>query len=199
MSENDAMNPSEASALFGRTDRELWLVTAQAGTRRGGLIATFVSQASIVPELPRVLVGLAKQHHTWEIVEAGGAFAMHLLGERHVEWVWRFGLSSGRDADKFLGLEVRQGVTSSPLLDVTLGWLDCKVEARLDTGDRTVYLAEVIDGQVKGDEPPLTIKRLLQLAPADKREDLKRQMQQDAAVDAAAIRAWRQRLTRSAP
>jgi flavin reductase (DIM6/NTAB) family NADH-FMN oxidoreductase RutF len=197
--ETDAMNLIAASTLFGRTDRELWLVTAQAGSRRGGLIATFVSQASIVPAFPRVMVGLAKHHHTWEIVEAGGAFALHLLGERHVEWVWRFGLSAGRDGDKFVGLEVRQGVTNSPLLEDTLGWLDCKVEATLDTGDRTVYLAEVIDAQVMGDEPPLTLKRLLQLASEDKREQLKRLMQRDAAVDAVAIRTWRQRLTRSVP
>jgi flavin reductase (DIM6/NTAB) family NADH-FMN oxidoreductase RutF len=199
ISETEAMNPGAAATVFGRTDRELWLVTAQAGSRRSGLIATFVSQASIVPDLPRVLVGLAKQHYTWDIIEASGAFALHLLGERLVEWVWQFGLSSGRDGDKFLGLEVRQGATKSPLLDDALGWLDCKVEATLDTGDRAVCLAEVIDGQVKGDEPPLTLKQLLQLAPADKRDEMKRQMQQDAAVDAAAIRAWRQRLKRSDP
>jgi hypothetical protein len=51
------------ASLFARTDRELWLLTAAARGRRGGLIATFVSQASIVPDLPRVLVGLAKQHY----------------------------------------------------------------------------------------------------------------------------------------
>jgi flavin reductase (DIM6/NTAB) family NADH-FMN oxidoreductase RutF len=184
------MNPTAATALFARTDRELWLVTSQAAGRRGGLIATFVSQASIVPELPRVLVGLAKQHHTCEIVEASGAFALHLLGERHIEWVWRFGLSSGRDGDKFAGLPVRPG--KCPLLDDALGWLQCQVEAKLDTGDRTIYLAEVVDGQSNGDDKPLTVQRLLQLAPAGQRAELRRQMQRDAAVDAEALRAWRQ-------
>ena len=47
------MNSAAASALFRRLDREIWVVTARAGEGRGGLIATFVSQASIVPELPR--------------------------------------------------------------------------------------------------------------------------------------------------
>ncbi len=184
------MNPTAAALLFARTAPELWLVTAQAGSRRGGLIATFVNSASIVPALPRVLVGLAKQHHTAALVEASGAFALHLLGERHVEWVWRFGLSSGRDGDKFAGLTPRPG--NSPVLDEALGWLACKVEAKLDTGDRTAYLAEVIDGQSTGDEPPLTLDRLLELAPAARREELQRQMLRDAAVDAEAIRTWRQ-------
>src|SRR5437660_1430678 len=89
------VNSEAAAALFRKLDRELWLVTASAGGRRGGLIATFVSQASIVPELPRTILGLAKQHHTWGLIEASGVFALHLMGEEQLDWVWRFGLQSG--------------------------------------------------------------------------------------------------------
>jgi flavin reductase (DIM6/NTAB) family NADH-FMN oxidoreductase RutF len=181
-----------ASALVARLDPAIWLVTAQAGSRRGGLIATFVNPASIVPELPRVVVGLAKQHYTWQLVEAGGSFALHLLGERHIDLVWRFGLSSARQTDKFSGLTVLPGVTASPLLADVLGWMQCKVESKLDTGDRTLYLAEVIGGQLESDDPPLTVSRMVELAPPDRRAELKRRMEFDAAVDAAAIRAWRQ-------
>ena len=81
------------ASLFARTDRQLWLLTAAAGGRRGGLIATFVGQASIVPDLPRVVVGIARQHHTHELVEASSAFALHLLGEEHLDRVWRFGFA----------------------------------------------------------------------------------------------------------
>jgi flavin reductase (DIM6/NTAB) family NADH-FMN oxidoreductase RutF len=180
-----------ATALFALLDKELWLVTARAGERRGGLIATFVSQASIVPELPRILVGLAKQHYTWELVEAGGAFALHLLGEENLDWVWRFGMQSGRDQDKLSGLSFRAGVTGSPLLADALGWLDCRVESRLDTGDRTVCLAEVVQAELTRSEPPLTLKRLLQLALPEQLRALKEQMDRDSAVDRQAIRNWR--------
>jgi flavin reductase (DIM6/NTAB) family NADH-FMN oxidoreductase RutF len=187
------MDLTAASTLFAWLDRELWLVTAQAGPRRGGLIATFVNQATIVPDMPRMLVGLARQHHTWELVEASGAFALHLIGEPHLDWVWRFGLESGRHRDKFAGLPVRTGETGSPLLEGAVGWLDCRVEDRLDTGDRTVYLAEVVQSQVGDFAAPLTQKRLLELAPPDRLAELKRQRHHDAHVDAEAIRAWRQR------
>src|SRR4051794_9615620 len=137
------MDSAAASELFRRLDRELWVVTAGSGERRGGLIAAVVNQAAIVPHLPRVLVGLAKRHYTWELVEAGGAFGLHLLAEEHLDWVWRFGLHSGRDRDKLAGLSTRPGASGAPLLTDALAWLDCRVESRLDTGDRTVYLAEV--------------------------------------------------------
>ncbi len=185
------MDDTAPSTLFARIDRELWLVTAATGGRRGGLIATFVNEASIVADLPRMLVGLAKQHHTHELIEASGAFALHLLGEGQLDWVWRFGLQSGRSADKFAGLDVGTAATGSPILKNALGWLDCRVEERLDGGDRTVYLAEVVQSRVTHFTQPLTFQRLLQLAPADRLRELKRQRHADADVDAAAVRAWR--------
>src|SRR5262245_56568053 len=185
------MDATAASTLFAQLDREIWLVTACAGARRGGLAATSVSQASIVPELPRVLVGLAKQHRTWELVEASGAFGLSLLSEEHLHLVWRFGLRSGRDFDKLEDLPIHTATTGSPLLMDCLGWLDCRVEDRLDTGDRTIYLAEVVQAEVLRAATPLTTKRMVQASPVEKLRDLKEQMLRDGAVDAAAIRAWR--------
>lgn len=182
-----------SAAVFAQLDRELWLVTAQAGSRRGGLIATFVNQASIVPELPRVVVGLAKHHHTWELIEASGAFALHLLGEEHLDLVWRFGLSSGRDHDKLAGLDVRTGATGSPILSDALAWLACRVETQLDTGDRTIYLAEVVQGEVLRATLPLTARRMVELAPPERMAMLKEQMANDSALDANAIHDWRRR------
>jgi flavin reductase (DIM6/NTAB) family NADH-FMN oxidoreductase RutF len=185
------MDVTAASTLFAWLDREIWLVTAQAEGRRGGLIATFVNQATIVPEMPRMLVGLARQHHTWELVERSGAFALHLLSEHQLEWVWQFGLETGRGRDKLAGLRYRTLSTGSPVLEDAVGWLDCRVEGRLDTGDRTVYLAEVVQGGVTHFAPPLTVRRLAQLAPPARLAELKRQMHHDSEVDAEAIRQWR--------
>jgi flavin reductase (DIM6/NTAB) family NADH-FMN oxidoreductase RutF len=180
-----------AASLFTRTDRELWLLTAAAGGRRGGLIATFVSEASIVPDLPRVVVGIAKQHHTHALIEAAGAFALHLIGEGHLDWVWQFGLRSGRELDKLAGLSTTVAATGSPILADALGWLDCRVEARLSTGDRTVYLAAVVREESVRGGAPLTARRLIELAPPQYLRELKEQMTRDIAIDEAAIRAWR--------
>jgi flavin reductase (DIM6/NTAB) family NADH-FMN oxidoreductase RutF len=190
------MDVTAASTLFAWLDREVWLVTARAGERRGGLIATFVSQASIVPELPRVLVALSKQHFTHEMVEASSAFALHLLAEEQLELVWRFGLESGRDHDKFAGLEVTTAVTGSPLLAATIGWLDCRVETKLDIGDRVLYVADVLEGKVTHFAPPLTTKRLMERTPMPRLSQMQRQREDDSLRDAVAIESWRNRTTR---
>ena len=151
-------------------DPPLWLVTAADGGRRGGMIATTATQASIVAEMPRQLLTVDKRHNTHALIEASGAFAMHLIDETQLELVWRFGLRSGRDVDKLAGLHVRTGTTGSPLLPEALAWFDCRVEARMDSGDRTIYLAEVVEVRLERTDPPLTNRRLFGIAPPDKQK-----------------------------
>jgi flavin reductase (DIM6/NTAB) family NADH-FMN oxidoreductase RutF len=177
--------------VLNKIDRELWLITAGDGDRRSGLIATFVSTASLVPTQPRMMIGLAKHHYTHDLVQASNALCMHLIDERQIDWVWRFGIPTGRDVDKFYGLQTSFGVSGVPVLDDALAWLDCRVEAQLDTGDRTVFLAEVLEVRVLRSATPLTMKRLIQLAPAEKLKQLKLDMERDIELDRAAILQWR--------
>jgi flavin reductase (DIM6/NTAB) family NADH-FMN oxidoreductase RutF len=180
-----------ALGLFERVERELWLVTAAHAGARGGLIATFVAPASIVPTLPRIIVGLSKLHETEKLVQASHALAVHLLDESLLELVWRFGLQSGRDVDKFEGLAWRAGPCGSPILDGAMAWLECRVETTTDIGDRTIFLAEVADGESRREGTPLTTRRMSELAPPEKLAVLREQMAVDAEKDTDAIRRWR--------
>ena len=193
------MSLSSVSQIWAEVAPALWLVTARAGDAEGGMIATFVNQASIAPEFPRMLVGLSHQHHTRQLVETSGAFALHLFEEDHLDWVWQFGLQSGWTVDKLRGVAFDIGTTGSPLLREARAWLDCRVEARLNTGDRTIYLAEVVDAHHRPGGPILTVQRVLQLAPADKLQLLNELHDRDARVDAQAIRAWRDKARADLP
>jgi flavin reductase (DIM6/NTAB) family NADH-FMN oxidoreductase RutF len=195
----DADTAKAVAAVYDLYDPPLWLVTAAEsaapGSRRGGCIATFVARASIVRELPRMVAGIARQHHTWRMIEASGRFAVHLLPADGLDLVWRFALASGRDTDKFAGLADVRTPLGSPLIDSALSWLDCRVETSTSTGDRSIYLAAVTGGGVLDATagPPLTAGRLMELAPADQRAGLDRLYARDGRIDADAITAWRQR------
>lgn len=181
--------------ILQSTDRELWLVTARAGGRAGGLIATCVVPASIVPDMPRVLVGLSKRHHTQELAAAGRAFVLHLLRADQHDLIERFGLQSGRDVDKFDGLDVVAGETGSPRLTAAAAWLECRIEAELDGGDRVFYLAEVVDaGCATPPAPFLMISEFLHDASPETLQTLRDQRAQDAVHDAEAIRRRRKKL-----
>jgi flavin reductase (DIM6/NTAB) family NADH-FMN oxidoreductase RutF len=184
-------NHAAINAVFHLYDPPLWLVTACDGARRGCFIATAATRASIVHEIPRMLVAIAKHHHTWGLIEASGSFALQLLAADDIASVRRFGLASGHRVDKFADLQPRQTPAGSPLIEGAISWMDCRVEARMDIGDRTTYLAEVTAGAVLRDGSPLTVAGLLRDAPEADRAELKRLYAHDQETDRAAILAWR--------
>ena len=180
--------PPQSSITWSK---RLWLVTSQAGSRRGGLIATFITRASLVPDVPRVVAGIAKHHYTSSIIQAGGAFVLHLVAEEHIEWVWRFGMQSGRNVDKFAGLSLEAGTTGCPILTDAIAWLECSVEIGYDTGDRTLFLAEIVNAKQNNDRRPLTSQRMAERATPAQLAELKAQRHHDCELDKAAIHAWR--------
>ena len=118
---------------------------------------------------------------------------MHLIDETPLELIWRFGLQSGRHVDRLAGLTFLAGATGSPLLADAVAWLDCRVESRIDSGDRTISLAAIVDGRLQRTEPPLTNRRFFDIAPPDKQKIVNEQYGHDVRLDAAAIQRWRDR------
>ncbi|WP_295447223.1 flavin reductase family protein [uncultured Thiodictyon sp.] len=186
------MTPEAITAVFHLYDVPLWLVTASHAGRRGGLIATSAVRASIVAELPRMLIAIARRHHTWGLIEGSGRFALHLLPGSALEAVWHFGLQSGHQVEKFADLPALNTPDGNPRHPGCAAWLDCRVEERLEIGDRSIYLAQVTGGEVCGEAPVLGVADLLRAASPAQRATLDRLYALDAASDAAAIRAWRQ-------
>lgn len=190
-SQTDHQPCNDINAVFHLYDPPLWLVTARDDERRGGCIATFVVRASIVPELPRMVIGIARHHFTWRLIESANAFALHLLRTSDLDAVWRFGLQSGHQCDKLAGLPDRTTPGGSPLYADAAAWLDCRLEDRLDIGDRTVYVAQIGGGQVLDQGPVLGVDTLLRSAPPARRAELDRLYAADQSIDTEAIIAWR--------
>jgi flavin reductase (DIM6/NTAB) family NADH-FMN oxidoreductase RutF len=181
---------SRIDSVLKLVDREIWLVTSAANGRLGGLIATWVSAASIDPVRPVVLIGLAPTHFTAELVASSGRFALHLLHERQIDLVWRFSLASGREKNKFDGLEYRLDAGGVPILTDCLAWLDCRVIARYDAGDRLFFWAEVEDGELRDKGAPLRENRMLALATAEQKAALSAARTVDIKVLAPLRQTW---------
>jgi flavin reductase (DIM6/NTAB) family NADH-FMN oxidoreductase RutF len=185
------MNQDAIAAVFHLYDPPLWLVTAAHHGRRGGLIATSAVRASIVAEQPRMLIAIARHHHTWELIAGSGRFALHLLPVSGLDAVWRFGLQSGHQQDKFADLPTVTTPDGNPRYPDCVAWLDCRVEETLDIGDRSVYIAAVTAGAVPGNGPVLSVATLLRDAPGERRAELDRRYAADQTSDREAIQAWR--------
>ncbi len=173
-------------AVWKRLDRPLWVVTAGDSRERGGLIATWITQSSLDPAIPTVTAGIAPNHFTCELIDRVGSFGLHLLRVDQTEFIERFADGSGRERDKLTGLALREPTHTEgaepPILKDCLAWLDCRVTARLDGGDRVFFWADVVDGQCENEAEPLRESqvgaldlRVLQRLDADRTRDIQAQ------------------------
>jgi flavin reductase (DIM6/NTAB) family NADH-FMN oxidoreductase RutF len=159
---------------------QLWApivaITAAHDGRRNGLISSTALTASLLPEAPRVSVQLSKTSLTHELMQASGAFALHLLPIEALELFHTLGMRSGRNGDKLDGVATSPGVTGSPLLTDAIAYVEARVVTTIDAVDTTIVLADVVAGARLRDEPFLTI------------EDVRKRMPPEWEVE------WQQRL-----
>lgn len=177
--------------VFSSIDREVWIVTAATDRSRGGLVATWIAQASIDREQPIVLAGIAPNHFTAELIDASGTFALHLLTTQQIHHAWNFGVGSGRERDKLAGVETFRATTGTPILKDCLAWLDCRVFATESTGDRTYYWADVVAGDLLVEGSPLTESQLMRLATVEQKLHLRTGRDADIDIQRPRQQAWR--------
>jgi len=194
MNTSSRIDVNQVDGIFRLLCRETWIVTAAHDGQRGGLVATWVSPASIDREHPVVLIGIAPNHFTAELIDGSHAFALHLLRKDQVDVAWNFAIGSGRERDKFTSLPFSCRETSSPLLDECLAWLDCRVFSRLATGDRNYYWADVVASQRGNTTEALTDRDLIQAATDEQKQLLLANRDDDVALQRPLLEAWRKAL-----
>ena len=136
-------------------DREIWIITAAANGRRGGLTATSVAATSLDPQRPMLLVGITPNHYTAELIAGSETFAAHLLRPDQAAVAWNFADGSGRDRDKLAGLATNTSPQGAPILVDCLAWLECRCVSRFTAADRLFFWADIIAGQQLSPGPPL--------------------------------------------
>lgn len=146
------MNPKALHKLsYG-----LYVVTSRKGEKLNGQIANSVFQ--ITSEPPTIAISINKTNLTWEYIKASGAFAVSVLGQdTPLSFIGQFGFKSGREVNKLSGINYKSGQTRSPLiLDNTVSYLEAKVTGEMDVGTHTIFIGEVVDGEVLNDKPCMT-------------------------------------------
>ena len=134
----------------------VYVISAHNGGKLNGQIANTVCQVSSVPAT--VSVSINKQNLTHDLISASRAFSVSILAEETpMQFIGRFGFKSGRDGEKFEGVNYKVGQTGSPIaLDYSTSYMDCEVVAAMDAGTHTIFLGRVVDAEVAGEGRPMT-------------------------------------------
>jgi len=134
----------------------LYVISTSDGDKKNGQIANTLFQVTSEPQ--RVAVALNKENLTHSMVEKSKVFTASVLSkDTPMEFIGRFGFKSGRDTDKFQGINYKKGATGVPIVvDNSIAYVEAKVISALDAGTHTIFVGEVVDCDVLGDGEPMT-------------------------------------------
>ena len=116
------------------------VTTVHDGQLRGVTVSAF-SAVSLNP--PLVLVCIANESESKEWIAESGVFAVNILSDEQEFLSERFAARAPLVNARFDGVPYHTAVTGSPLLDGSLAWYDCRVEAAHDGGDHTIFVGRV--------------------------------------------------------
>jgi flavin reductase (DIM6/NTAB) family NADH-FMN oxidoreductase RutF/rubredoxin len=134
----------------------LYVVTSCADGKANGQIANTVFQVTADPA--RVAVSLNKENLTHKYVSRGGVFGVSVLAEETpMTFIGLFGFKSGRGVDKLAWVEHKEGASGCPLVtENALAVMEARVVSSLDVGTHTIFVGDVVAGEVLRDGEPLT-------------------------------------------
>jgi flavin reductase (DIM6/NTAB) family NADH-FMN oxidoreductase RutF len=131
----------------------LYVIGATDGAdRRNGMTANWVTQISFDPKW--VGVGVERTALTHELIEAGECFAVSLVAQEDRAIVRKFTkpVEVDLEAETLNGFPYLAKLTGAPILAQAVAYLDCTVRDRLEAGDHTFFVGEVVDAGFLADE-----------------------------------------------
>jgi flavin reductase (DIM6/NTAB) family NADH-FMN oxidoreductase RutF len=130
------------------------VTTLDREQRPHGLTATAFTSVSLDP--PLVLVCIDKNADTHPHFEPAGIFAVNFLALDQRDLSQRFAKHGG---DKFSGLQWSRGRLGAPLLDGTIGHVECRIRHSYEGGDHTILVGEIESAATSEGEPLLHFRQ----------------------------------------
>ncbi|MGZ5398683.1 MAG: flavin reductase family protein [Nocardioides sp.] len=140
---------SEEAAAAARRYREVLghfatgvtVVTALSDGEPVGLTCQSFMAVSLDP--PLVVFSPARTSRAWPLIQRSGAYCVNFLAADQVELSDQL---AARGVDKFAGVTWRPSPeTGSPVLEGSLGYVDCRIHAVHEAGDHRLVVGRVVD------------------------------------------------------
>lgn len=140
--------------VFRNLSYGVYIISTLDGERPTGCVANSVMQITSSPAT--IAVSMNHDNYTNLCIEKTGKFAVSILSEQSDPGlIGRFGFQSGKDVDKFDGVDAieKEGL---PVVSDACGYIVCNVIDKMETSTHTVFLGEVLDADVQKKEEPMT-------------------------------------------
>lgn len=134
------------SNIFRSMSYGVYIVSTMDGTRPTGCTANSIMQITSSPAT--VAISINHDNYTNSCIKKHGKFSFSILAEDSDSGlIGNFGFRSGKDVDKFQSVDY-EVIEDVPVVKNTCGYVVCKVIDKMETATHTVFLGEVIAGEV---------------------------------------------------
>jgi len=134
----------------------LYIVTSGQDGKFGGQIANSMFQVTSNPGT--VAISINKENYTHGLIKLSRKFVISILAQSApMNFIGLFGFKSGRDVNKLENTKTKPGVTKVPIvLENTIAYIEVELEKELDCGTHTIFVGNIVEGDVIGNEEPMT-------------------------------------------
>jgi 3-hydroxy-9,10-secoandrosta-1,3,5(10)-triene-9,17-dione monooxygenase reductase component len=126
------------------------VVTFGDGEQQTGITVSAFCSVSLEP--PYILICVNKGSSALGMLERNKAFVVNFLADNQSDLSNRF---ATRTDDKFRGVPHHAGKLQVPVLDHTLGYLECTVANQVEAGDHDIIVGQVENAEVNSELRPL--------------------------------------------
>jgi len=145
----------DQNAMF-KVSYGLYVLTAQENGKDNGCIINTTVQVTDTPK--RVSVAVNKANLTHDMIKNTGKFAVSVISESaEMDLFKRFGFASGRDTDKFEGIEVNRAANGlAYVTDGVNSFITVDVTEVIDMGTHSIFIGDVTEAKVISDDASAT-------------------------------------------
>ena len=136
--------------LTWKIPNALALIGSRSGDERNGMTASWITQLSMEPVL--IGVGVDNTAVTHRLISEGGSFTVNLWNAEETRVFVKFSKPATYADGTLNGRPVREATTGAPVFTEAIAWMDCEVRHAIDLGTHTLFVGELVDGDILVDE-----------------------------------------------
>ena len=148
--------PVEQNAMFSLS-YGLFVLTARDGAKDNGCIINTVTQLTDTPK--RISIAVNKANYTHDMIKKTGVFNVSVLSQDAPFAMFQhYGFQSGRDVDKFAGVQGMARATNGVyyLPYCTNAFISARVTQTIEFETHTLFIADVTEARQLSDVPSMT-------------------------------------------
>ena len=144
------------NAVMFKLTYGLFVLTAKDGGKDNGCIINTAMQVTAEPN--RIIIVVNKQNYTHDMIMKTKEFNVSMIDtDADFELFKHFGFQSGRDVDKMSGVSFSRSENGVAYLnEMVNGYISGRVISTTDLGSHTMFLADVVGGDVLSDAESVT-------------------------------------------